>query len=110
MVLSVDDERVKFECDQDLPYESLEIENKIFLLQLLDLEGGPQANNRKTRLLAKFSAAYPSGFGVRHSERYRQTKWLLDQRKRDKNFPETKKTILSTALIPSCEPCIHPYS
>ena len=113
MVMSADDERnaVKFECDQDLPYESLEIENKIFLLQLLDIEGGPQANNRKTRLLAKFTAAYPSRFGVRHSERYYRTKWLLDRWKRDKNFPETKKALLASALSPSCEPsCIRPYS
>lgn len=94
----------EFECDEGLPEESLELENKTFLLQLLDLEGGPQANNRKTRPLAKFTSAHPCRFGTKRSERHCWTKWLLDRWKRDKNFAETKKVILSSAVKPSPQP------
>jgi hypothetical protein len=99
--MSNDDDIPQFSCDIDLPDKSLEIENKIFLLQLLDIEGGPQANNQKNRLLAKFTSEHPDRFGVRHSDRYYRTKWLLDRWKRDKNFETTKKEIYAAALKPS---------
>ena len=98
------DEVPEYDCDFDLPDESIELENKIFLLQLLDLEGGPQANNRKTRLLVKFTDEYPDRFGVPNSQRYKRTKWLLDRWKRDKHFAETKKALLSSALKPCTKP------
>jgi len=89
-----------YECDALLPYSGLELENKIFLMQLLDIDGGPLANNRKTRLLSKYSKLYPDRFGVSGSERYKRTKWLLDRWKRDKDFSGTKSKTLALALNP----------
>ena len=86
-----------FECDVTLPDEGIEIFNKAFLLQLLDIDGGPAANNRKTRLLSKYSKLYPDRFGVPKSERYVRTKWLMDRWKRDKSFHATRASIMADA-------------
>ncbi len=88
------------ECDVSLPPSGIELENKVFLVQLLDIDGGPAANNRKTRLLSKYSKLYPDRFGVKGSERYKRSKWLLDRWKRN-DFTEIKASILSLALNPN---------
>lgn len=88
----------KFVCDINLPDEGIELDNKILLLSLLDAHGGPTANNRKTRLLQKFSTLHPSKFGVSGSKRHNRAKWPLDRWKRDEQFEETRAAIRKLAL------------
>jgi hypothetical protein len=104
--MKFDDE---FECDEDLPETGgLELANKVFLVRLLDLEeGGPKANDKKKRLLVKFSMEYPDRFGVKHSKRYKITGYLLDRWKRCKNFEEVKRKIL---LLAACADTKSVYS
>lgn len=94
-----------FPCDSNLPLEGIELHNKIFLLQLLDIDGGPSANNKKTRLLSKYSRKYPDRFGVPKSIRYARTKWLLDRWKRNgmESFQQTKASIFALSVDPP--PC-----
>ena len=89
----------EFECDETLPDESIELENKLLLLELLDKAGGgPQASGYKSRTLLKLCDEYPMELGYPKSKRRRRVKYLVDRWKRSgNNFAKTRANLLLAA-------------
>lgn len=87
-----------FECDANLPAEGLELEVKLFLLQKLDLKGGPsRASTYTNRYLSRLCNEYPLILGSTQSRRRRRVTWLADRWKRDKDFDDTRTNLMLLA-------------
>lgn len=84
-----------FECDWNLPVEGIELEAKLFLLNKLDMKGGPtRASTYKNRYLSRICRENPLILGCIGSQRRVRTKWLVDRWKRDTKFDEETRSNL----------------
>ena len=83
-----------FECDVNLPLKGVPLETKLYLLDLVHNEGGPQVSGYKTRWIHHMCNENPEMLGCTVSEKRKRVKMLMDRWKRSKNWPALRKSII----------------